>query len=1339
MNKLFNKIATITLGLAMAIGVGVAAGSGRNASTKVSAAPGSTLKTYDTTSSTFSTGYQRQSGDNFVWFGQKGFFGANNGTNHGNFKPTAADLPVVKAQNSSATTSTTGLYYCYTSEAVANVGSMSIYLSAKSGSSTVNAYVVSSSTAASSGSATWTKVTLSSTSTYAQGANVATAATYTFTFNTTETSSKYYGFVFSTSSYWRATNFNMKLIEGTIPATGISLNKNSTTIAPGSSETLTATVTPSNATDKTVSWSVSPTGQGVTVSNGTVSTTAAATPGEYTVTASANGGTNITATCTVTVESAAAESIAVTGTSSVYVGDAGISLTATPSNFSPSSYTWNSSKTDVATVSGTGSTCSISALAKGTTNITASATGSSGTVISNAFTLTVKQFSIALSTSSVSMKASKSTTVTVTPTDATGTVVVTATSNNTSVATTSVSGTTITINSGSEGGVSTTITVSAKDNNGASGYHTAANQTINVEVTGGYVVGNKITALPSSDKFVFLGNAGKTNWVGSNGATLSTETSDSNAAIFIFSTAGTLRYYDESTQQAGNYIYNGGTNTTVSMSATSAAWASGLSDSDYPGLLQLSGGRFLLFSSGIKAYAEVNKTAANAPSFIYAYEAIASTPKAVLNNDSISGMKGNSDTSSLTLTISNFTPTGLNVTYKDSGESSFSGSSSIASVSCGHASGSNAVSVDFTGVGSTTVKLSVTRGTGNPIEATFTVTVAAKPASMTIVHSDISEGHLEIETSKSKDVSFSGQDTDGNAYAIAAADVTASVQSGASYVSVSGTRITGTAVGSGVVRYTLKALTSVYAEVTIDVRDNYKTTVNTITVINNAEVEQGDTLDISTHISVKTANTHFGPTTTIADNELLFSYTNNRAAAVIYSNFVYEVVDTTLDAGETETRTIYVFVTFDENYAGTSFTAVIEVIDRPVVGLLVDGESVNPGDSIPLSIPRNSTYNLGERITVDPTNATESHQIDYSITSGASIISINAAGIITVGSKTGSAIISATSHANSDYFVYFIITVTREAMTITADVPTTGWALATSIEVGDEVVIVNSTDNAELSGVSSNIGTATSYDGSPARTYVLTVGEGVDGGFTFSNNGNYLAYTSTATTKNNNLFLIANPSTSDEWEQVSWTVDFYETVGEETIAEVNNVYNTSRYLQYNSNSGQERFCGYTGSLNDISFYKEQSGTEPQEVTVTNALFNVVNGAMSLKSGSTTLYDLDLCDATGDTFNTSAWTTLGNQFTAAIKSDNKLAYARADENGNEIEQFLAVYDFVVRKYGVNYDFLGRVESGKIVLSGHTSLLSMMSANTSTAAIVIIVSVVSIAAIGGYFFLRRKKEQ
>ena len=83
---------------------------------------------------------------------------------------------------------------------------------------------------------------------------------------------------------------------------GISLNKESTIIITGKSETLKATVTPEGAKDKTVTWSTSD-GTIATVNNGVVTAVAA---GEAIITATATNGTDntaddVSATCRVVV------------------------------------------------------------------------------------------------------------------------------------------------------------------------------------------------------------------------------------------------------------------------------------------------------------------------------------------------------------------------------------------------------------------------------------------------------------------------------------------------------------------------------------------------------------------------------------------------------------------------------------------------------------------------------------------------------------------------------------------------------------------------------------------------------------------------------------------------------------------------------------------------------------------------------------------------------------------------------------------------------------------------------------------------------------------------------
>ena len=81
-----------------------------------------------------------------------------------------------------------------------------------------------------------------------------------------------------------------------VPVSGVSLNKDSTSLTVGDTETLTATITPDNATNKNVTWS-SDTPSVASVNNGVVTAVA---PGTATITATTVDG-GFTAICTVTV------------------------------------------------------------------------------------------------------------------------------------------------------------------------------------------------------------------------------------------------------------------------------------------------------------------------------------------------------------------------------------------------------------------------------------------------------------------------------------------------------------------------------------------------------------------------------------------------------------------------------------------------------------------------------------------------------------------------------------------------------------------------------------------------------------------------------------------------------------------------------------------------------------------------------------------------------------------------------------------------------------------------------------------------------------------------------
>ena len=155
-----------------------------------------------------------------------------------------------------------------------------------------------------------------------------------------------------------------------VAVTSVSLNKTSTTINVGSSETLTATVLPTNATNKNVSWTTSNSAV-ATVNNGTVTAVGA---GTATITVTSVADNTKSATCTVTVPEPSSDPVAVTSvTLSKYATSLNVgateTLTATvlPDNATIKTVTWSSDNTAVATVNnGT-----ITAVSAGTATITA--------------------------------------------------------------------------------------------------------------------------------------------------------------------------------------------------------------------------------------------------------------------------------------------------------------------------------------------------------------------------------------------------------------------------------------------------------------------------------------------------------------------------------------------------------------------------------------------------------------------------------------------------------------------------------------------------------------------------------------------------------------------------------------------------------------------------------------------------------------------------------------------------------------------------------------------------------------------------------------------------------
>jgi len=191
-----------------------------------------------------------------------------------------------------------------------------------------------------------------------------------------------------------------------IHVTSVSLSESSKSLSKGGSFTLTATVLPSDATDKSVSWSSS--NESVaTVNNGTVT---AIGGGTATITVTTTDQSK-TATCSVTVN------VPVTGVSlskstlSVGIGSTEtLTATVAPTDASNKNVTWESSNTAVATVSNG----VVTGVSEGTSTITVKTVDGSYTATCSVTVSTSTSATLEIAPSNIPTSYSTSGTATVT-------------------------------------------------------------------------------------------------------------------------------------------------------------------------------------------------------------------------------------------------------------------------------------------------------------------------------------------------------------------------------------------------------------------------------------------------------------------------------------------------------------------------------------------------------------------------------------------------------------------------------------------------------------------------------------------------------------------------------------------------------------------------------------------------------------------------------------------------------------------------------------------------------------------------------------------------------------
>ena len=246
-----------------------------------------------------------------------------------------------------------------------------------------------------------------------------------------------------------------------IPVERITLSSTSLSLKEGDSHKLTATVTPSDATDSQVTWSSSDPSVATVSDQGEVTAVRA---GNCTITATA-GSKSAACTVTVSTQEIPVERITLSSTSlSLKEGDSHIlTATVTPSDATDSQVTWSSSDPSVATVSNTGK---VVAVRGGNCTITATAGGKSATCMVTVSAKEIPVERITLSSTTLSLKEGDShiLTATVTPSDATDSQV-TWSSSDPSVATVSNTGKVVAVRGGNctitatAGGKSATCTV----------------------------------------------------------------------------------------------------------------------------------------------------------------------------------------------------------------------------------------------------------------------------------------------------------------------------------------------------------------------------------------------------------------------------------------------------------------------------------------------------------------------------------------------------------------------------------------------------------------------------------------------------------------------------------------------------------------------------------------------------------------------------------------------------------------------------------------------------------------------------------------------------------------
>ncbi len=326
-----------------------------------------------------------------------------------------------------------------------------------------------------------------------------------------------------------------------IPVAGVSLDKTDLTLTEEDTQTLKATVTPSNATDKSVSWSSSAPSVAEVSSSGVV---IARLAGSATITVKTTDGGK-TASCSVVVNKKVipVSSVTLNKASLALIKGQSETLTATvkPDDATDKKVTWSSSNTAIATVDQNGK---VTAVAGGSATITAKAGDKQATC---AVTVTVPVSSLTLNKSELALIKGQSETLTATvkPDDATDKKV-TWSSSNTAIATvdqngkiTAVAGGSATIiakNGDNQATCAVTVTVPVSSvtlNKSELALIKGQSETLTATVKPDDATDKKVTWSSSNSSVATVDQYGKVTAVAGGSATITAKIGDKQATCAV--------------------------------------------------------------------------------------------------------------------------------------------------------------------------------------------------------------------------------------------------------------------------------------------------------------------------------------------------------------------------------------------------------------------------------------------------------------------------------------------------------------------------------------------------------------------------------------------------------------------------------------------------------------------------------------------------------------------------------------------------------------------------------------------------------------------------------------